>query len=135
VVCGDGLRPPLRDRFDVVLVDAPCSGLGTLRRRADARWRKEEPIVAEMAALQRALLDGAADRVRPGGILVYSVCSFEPEETDETVKAFLDTHPDFVQKDARPLLPPAFRGEDGALRALPHVHGTDGVFAVRLRRA
>ncbi len=134
VVCGDGLAPPLRGTFDAVLVDAPCSGLGTLRRRADARWRKAASIVAEMAALQRALLAAAAGCLRPGGILVYSVCSFEPEETDETVKDFLDSHTDFAQDDARPYVPPAFRGADRALRAFPHTHGTDGVFAVRLRR-
>jgi 16S rRNA (cytosine967-C5)-methyltransferase len=134
-VAGDGTRPPFGASFDGVLVDAPCSGLGVLRRRADARWRKEEPIIAEMASLQRALLDRAAALVRADGVLVYSVCSFEPEETDATVKGFLATHEEFVQEDARPFVPPSFRGEDGAVRALPHVHGTDGVFAARLRRA
>jgi 16S rRNA (cytosine967-C5)-methyltransferase len=135
VVCGDGIRAPLRGTFDAVLVDAPCSGLGTLRRRADARWRKDESVVAGMATLQRDLLAAAAASVRPGGGLVYSVCSFEPEETDAIVKEFLDTHTEFVQEDARPYLPPAFRGADMALRTFPHTHGTDGVFAVRLRRA
>lgn len=135
VVCGDGVKPPFTRSFDAVLVDAPCSGLGVLRRRADARWRKQETIVGEMAALQKALLGSAAARVRAGGTLVYSVCSFEPEETDAIVKEFLDTHRDFVQEDARPLVPPAFRGRDAALRAFPHTHGTDGVFAVRFRRA
>lgn len=138
VICGDGTKAPFRSAprapFEAVLVDAPCSGLGVLRRRADARWRKEETIVAEMAALQRALLDAASALVRPGGVMVYSVCSLEPEETDATVKGFLDTHSNFVQEDARPYVPPAFRGADAALRAYPHVHGTDGVYAVRLRR-
>lgn len=134
VVSADGLHPPFRGDFDAVLVDAPCSGLGVLRRRADARWRKEEPIVAEMAALQAALLAQASRLVRRGGALVYSVCSLEPEETDAIVKGFFATHSDFVQEDARPLLPPAFRGADRALRVAPHTHGTDGVFAVRLRR-
>jgi len=138
IVCGDGTRPPFRAApaapFEAVLVDAPCSGLGVLRRRADARWRKGEAIVAEMATLQRALLAAASALVRPGGIMVYSVCSFEPEETDATVKEFLGTHSNFVQEDARPYAPPAFRGQDAALRAYPHVHGTDGVYAVRLRR-
>jgi len=134
VVCGDGTDPPFRYTFDAVLVDAPCSGLGVLRRRADARWRKQKTIVDEMAALQRTLLDAAATLVRSGGVLVYSVCSLEEEETDATVKGFLATHSNFVQEDARPFAPPAFRGGDGALRAYPHIHGTDGVYAVRLRR-
>jgi 16S rRNA (cytosine967-C5)-methyltransferase len=106
-----------------------------LRRRADARWRKEAPIIADMAALQKSLLHAAASLVRRGGVMVYSVCSLEPEETDANVKEFLDTHSGFIQEDARPFVPPKFRGADPALRALPHIHGTDGVYAVRLRRS
>ena len=88
-----------------------------------------------MASLQRELLDAGAVRTRPQGILVYSVCSLEPEETDEIVETFLKAHPDFEQEDARPFLPPGFAGREPLLRALPHRHGTDGVFAVRLRRS
>lgn len=135
VICADGTCPPLRGGFDRVLVDAPCTGLGVLRRRADARWRKEESSIAEMAALQRALLDQGAARTRSGGILVYSVCSLEPEETDEIVETFLNAHAEFHREDARPFLPPGFVGDEPVLRALPHRHGTDGVFAVRLRRS
>lgn len=135
VVCADGAEPPFAAPFDAILVDAPCSGLGVLRRRADARWRKEAAIIADMSALQRSLLHAAAALVRRGGVMVYSVCSLEPEETDANVKEFLETHSDFVQEDARPFVPPKFRGADAALRALPHIHGTDGVYAVRLRRA
>ncbi|MGE5177448.1 MAG: 16S rRNA (cytosine(967)-C(5))-methyltransferase RsmB [Hyphomicrobiales bacterium] len=134
VVAGDARRPPLRGPFDGVLVDAPCSGLGVLRRRADARWRKEPATIDEMVALQAPILDAAAGLVRPGGTLVYSVCSLEPEETDEIVQSFLSRHGGFALDDARPFLPEAFRGEDGRLRALPHRQGTDGVFAARLVR-
>ncbi len=134
VVCADGSRPPLSVPFDRVLLDAPCSGLGVLRRRADARWRKEERSIHEMAALQRTLLPAAAGLTRSGGVLVYSVCSLEPEETDGIVEPFLKTNPDFQLEDARPFLPSGFRGSELHLRALPHRHGTDGVYAVRLRR-
>ena len=134
VVCGDGRNPPLVRPFDRVLVDAPCTGLGTLRRRADARWRKEERSIAEMAALQGALLDAAGPLTRSGGVLVYSVCSLEPEETDEIVDMFLKAHPEFTRESARPFLPPGFKAEETVLRAFPHRHGTDGVFAARLRR-
>ncbi len=134
VVCADGARPPFARPFDRVLLDAPCSGLGVLRRRADARWRKEESSIAAMAAIQAPLLDAAAGLTRPGGLLVYSVCSLEPEETDGIVSPFLAAHPGFVLEDARPHLPPAFRGADPVLRATPWQHGTDGVFAARLRR-
>jgi 16S rRNA (cytosine967-C5)-methyltransferase len=133
-VAGDAAAPPVRGPFDRVLVDAPCSGLGVLRRRADARWRKEESSIVEMAALQAALLEGVAPLVRPGGALVYSVCSLEPEETEEIVIPFLKRHPEFSLEDARPFLPPRFRGDDFYLRATPHRHGTDGVFAARLKR-
>ena len=135
VVCADGTCPPIRGEFDRVLVDAPCTGLGVLRRRADARWRKEGSSIVEMAALQRALLDAGAARTRPQGVLVYSVCSLEPEETDEIVETFLRAHPEFEREDARPFLPPGFVGQEPVLRALPHRHGTDGVFAARLRRS
>jgi len=134
VVCGDGLAPPVRGPFDRVLVDAPCSGLGVLRRRADARWRKVPAVIPQMAALQDRLLEAAAPLVGTGGILVYSVCSLELEETERIVKPFLSRHPEFSLDDARPYLPPAFRGSSPWLRALPQVHGTDGVFAARLVR-
>jgi 16S rRNA (cytosine967-C5)-methyltransferase len=133
-VCGDAGAPPLRGGFDRVLVDAPCSGLGVLGRRADARWRKEPGAIAEMAALQTRILEAAAALARPGGVVVYSVCSLEPEETEAIVTHFLSRHPEFSAGDVRPFLPPAFRGRDLFFRALPHVHGTDGVFAARLTR-
>jgi 16S rRNA (cytosine967-C5)-methyltransferase len=134
VVCGDGTRPPFREEFDRVLVDAPCSGLGVLRRRADARWRKEESSVLSMAALQPKLLEGAAARVKRGGVLVYSVCSLEPEETVDVVKSFLEGHSEFEIEGADRYLPPAFRTGDPTWTATPQRNGTDGVFAVRFRK-
>jgi 16S rRNA (cytosine967-C5)-methyltransferase len=134
-VCGDAATPPLRGPFDRVLVDAPCSGLGVIGRRADARWRKEPKAIDQMAALQIQLLEGVAPLVRPGGVVVYSVCSLEPEENEAIVTRFLSRHTEFSVDDARPFLPPAFRGDDSFFRALPHVHGTDGVFAARLVRS
>lgn len=134
VACGDGRRPPLARPFDRVLVDAPCTGLGVLRRRADARWRKEEAAIPEMAAMQRALLDGAAPLVRRGGVMVYSVCSLEPEETDEIVESFLRTHPEFEREHVRPFLPAGFTAAEPDFRAYPHRHRTDGVYACRMVR-
>lgn len=134
-VCGDAAAPPLRAGFDRVLVDAPCSGLGVIGRRADARWRKDPEAIDQMAALQSRILDAVAPLVRAGGVVVYSVCSLEPEENEAIVTRFLSRHPEFSVDDARPFLPPAFRGGDLFFRALPHVHGTDGVFAARLVRS
>jgi 16S rRNA (cytosine967-C5)-methyltransferase len=120
--------------FDRVLVDAPCSGLGVLRRLADARWRKAEAIFDEMVPLQRALLDQAAGLVVEGGALVYSVCSFEPEECEEQVRGFLTRHPGWRIERPGPGIPaPVVTGE-GFLRVLHDEYETDAVFAVRLRR-
>jgi 16S rRNA (cytosine967-C5)-methyltransferase len=134
VVIADGRKAPFDQPFDGVLLDAPCTGLGVLRRRADARWRKDPADIPTMAALQGALLDRAAALTRPGGVLVYSVCSLEPEETDRMVASFLERAPAFRLEDARPFLPPGFAAAEPVLRATPHRHGTDGVFAARLRR-
>jgi 16S rRNA (cytosine967-C5)-methyltransferase len=119
--------------FDRVLVDAPCSGLGVLRRRADARWRKTESIFTEMVPLQAELLDHAATLVHPEGALVYSVCSFEPEECEEQVAHFLERHPDWAIERPGPGLPAAALSPEGFVRVLHDQCGTDGVFAVRLR--
>lgn len=117
--------------FDRVLVDAPCSGLGVLARRADARWRKSPEGIAQMHAVQCELLAAGAHAVRPGGTLVYSVCTFEPEETAEVVRWFGERHPEFRRVAAGEWLPAEVVGEGGEFLCLPHRHGTDGVFAMR----
>ena len=125
--------PPVTE-VDVVLLDVPCSGTGTLRRNPDARWRLEPDDPSRMAALQGRILDGAAPAVGPGGLLVYSTCTLEPEENEERVSAFLDAHDEFR------LEPPETEGiadyvdGSGFLRVLPHETGYDGAFAARLRR-
>jgi 16S rRNA C967 or C1407 C5-methylase (RsmB/RsmF family) len=84
----DGLRPPLRPRSaDIVLLDAPCSNLGVLSRRPEARWRAQPRDPARHGALQRQLLESALDLVKPGGVVLYSVCSTEPEECDDVVRS------------------------------------------------
>ncbi len=130
---GDAREPALRD-MDAVLLDVPCTGTGTFRRHPDARWRLRASDLAVMSTIQRDILRGAAACVRPGGLLVYSTCSLEPEENDGPVDAFLAEHPDFVLEP-----PPAGTVPDtvldrGRLRVLPQTHGADGAFAARLRR-
>jgi len=127
-------RSPAIRKVDAVLLDAPCTGTGTFRRNPDARWRLRPSDVSTMAALQRALLDAAATLVRPGGLLVYSTCSLEPEENDQPVDLFLSTHPQFTIEPPPPGRLPETVLDRGRLRVLPHRHGTDGAFAVRLRR-
>jgi 16S rRNA (cytosine967-C5)-methyltransferase len=136
----DGTRPlgglP-RAPFARVLVDAPCSGLGTLRRNPDARWRLRPADPASLAEVQRALLENAARSVMPGGALVYSTCTLLSEENEAVVAAFLAQHPEF-SLSARAELPAAVRPfveADGFMRTWPQRHGTDGFFAARLRRA
>ncbi len=133
-VVADGARAPARGGFDKVLVDAPCSGMGVIGKKADARWRKSEGALAKLGALQLNLLRAASDLVAEGGALVYSVCSTEPEETTDVAREFLEEKPYFVVDDAGGFLPREVVGDDGMMRLFPHRHGTDGAFAVRFIR-
>lgn len=137
-VVADATRPlPLLGEFDGVIVDAPCSGTGTLRRHPEIRWRLVEEDLVRLAERQRRILATAAQVVGPRGVLVYSVCSLEPEEGEEVLRAFLESHPAFEIDDPRPWLPPAaarYVGGDGSLRTDPAGDGLDGFFAVRLVR-
>lgn len=128
-------RFPAVAAVDAVLIDVPCTGTGTFRRHPDARWRLKPSDVAVLGALQRAILRAAAAIVRPGGVLVYSTCSLEQEENDEPVNAFLATHPEWTLEPPPEGTVPASTLDGGRLRVLPQVHGTDGAFAARLRRA
>ncbi len=125
--------------FDAVLLDAPCSATGTFRRHPDMLWVASPADIPKLAAVQARLLDSAARRVKPGGRLVYCVCSLEPEEGEGQVAAFLARHPDFRLEPAAPGeggAPEASLRPDGTLRILPHHRpgGTDGFYVARLRR-
>lgn len=130
-VIGDALLPPFTPQASVLL-DAPCLGTGTFARHPDARWRVSGEALLQLAARQAELLDGAAQVVAPGGLLVYATCSLEPEENQWQVAAFLERHPAFRREPSD--VPPTLLSPDGDLVLLPHRHGTDGAFAARLRR-
>jgi len=124
--------------FDRVLVDVPCTGLGTLRRNPDIKWRVKEADISRLQRLQGAILNQAATMVKKEGVLVYSTCTLTPEENEGVIEAFLAGQNEFRLEDASPLLPTGCQGlvdDKGYLRTLPHRHGTDGFFAARMRRA
>jgi len=138
VVQADLLKPlPFSQPFDCVLVDAPCSGLGILRRDPDIRWRRSEDDLPALAAAQLVMLQHAADVVAPGGRLVYATCSSEPEENEAVAAAFLATTPSFEPLDIRnadTAVPAAVIDSAGHLRTLPFVHGLEAFYGVIFSR-
>ncbi len=139
VGAGDARRMPLRGnaRFDRVLVDAPCSGLGTLRAHPEVRWSRGPNDVRRLAALQAEILASVTPHLRPGGILVYATCTISAEENEGVVEPWLAAHPELERERAADRLPGAateLGAADGALRTLPHRHDLDGFYAVRVRR-
>lgn len=130
---GDARHPAISP-VDAVLIDVPCTGTGTFRRHPDARWRLKVSDLAVMSALQKTILRAAAKVVKPGGLLIYSTCSLEPEENDVQVDSFLSDNPSWILEPPPDgsVAPELLDG--GRLRVLPQRHGTDGAFAARLRR-
>ncbi len=134
IIAADALFPAIRP-VEAVLLDAPCTGTGTFRRHPDARWRLRVSDLAVMASRQASMLRSAATVVAPGGLLVYSTCSLEPEENEEQIESFLGAHENWRLEPPGAAAVPAETLDGGYLRVLPHRHGTDGAFAARLRRA
>jgi 16S rRNA (cytosine967-C5)-methyltransferase len=134
----DAAALPFGPAFDLVLLDAPCSGLGTIRRDPEVRWRRTEAGLQVLSNVQRRMLECAAGAVKPGGRLVYATCSSEPEENEDLVAAFLSNHPEFevespaettgTSAEIRTLITP-----DGYLRTWPYAHGLEAFFAAVLR--
>lgn len=125
-------------RFDRILVDAPCTGLGVLRRHPEAKWHKTEPLITRFAAKQRAILDAVAPLLKPGGVLVYSTCSTEREENEDRVDAFVRSHAGWTVQNLREVLPPpaaSLLTSQGALSTLGNPFDMDHFFAARLVRA
>ena len=136
--CWDLAEPPgflAPESFDRILVDAPCSGLGVLRRNPESRWRREPADLQGLSALQSTILDHVVPLLRPGGHLLYSVCTFTEAETDAVVRRFQAAHPEMIVEDLRPLMPREWAGlftAAGQLRSTPHQHdGMDAFFAAR----
>jgi 16S rRNA (cytosine967-C5)-methyltransferase len=132
-VVADAHRPPVRP-VSAVLLDAPCLGTGTFARHPDARTRVTPEALERIAGLQAGLLDQLAEVVAPGGILVYSTCSLEPEENELQVERFLAQHPEF-RREPSATFPAALVSDKGDMAILPQRHEMDGAYAARLRRA
>lgn len=137
--CGDATQftPPGNQAYDSVLVDAPCSGLGVLRRHPEATWTTQESDIRTLSQLQQRLLHQAAGWMTPGGVLVYSTCTTEPEENQQVIQAFLHTHPDVVTESAAPFLPQELHDSltpEGWLLIDPPASVFDGFFGARLRK-
>jgi 16S rRNA (cytosine967-C5)-methyltransferase len=123
--------------IDRILVDAPCSGLGVLRRHPEAKWRKDQHALPRHQALQYQILEAVAPCLRPGGVLVYSTCSTEAEENEDVIERFCRAHAEFHRESVAPWLPPAAQGfvtERGAYSTLGNRFSMDGFYAVRLRK-
>ena len=133
LVVADARVPPFRP-VDLVIVDAPCTGTGSLRRHPDGRWRLRPEDLIALARLQYEILEAAATIVRVGGLLVYATCSLEPEENEERMDAFLAEHPEYVL-EAVEMPDPALLDARGRLVVRPWLFSVDGAFAARLRRA
>lgn len=123
--------------FDIVLLDAPCSGLGVIRRKPEIKWRKNKQEIESLIVLQRQLLDSCAWLVKPGGVLVYSTCTWEPKENQEQIEQFFTRHPDFIpDPQLLKLLPDAVKRRAiigrGFVQILPHHFQSDGFFIARL---
>ncbi len=130
----DSKRPPLKSA-DLVLIDAPCSGTGTLARNPDLRWRLRAADLRALVEVQRRLLESGAELVAVGGHLVYATCSLEPEENEGQVMEFLGRRRDFApDPPAESVVPAELLGREGELRLVPHHHEADGAYAARLRR-
>jgi 16S rRNA (cytosine967-C5)-methyltransferase len=123
--------------FDRILLDAPCTGLGVLRRNPDIKWKVKPKDFRRLHLVQKQMLKRLAPLLKPGGVLLYATCTVSSEENEETVQGFLTEHPHYQPESARPYLPPGGAGavnRSGAVQTWPHRHGTDGFFAARLRR-
>mgnify|MGYP001114099999 FL=1 len=116
--------------FDAVLTDVPCSGLGIIRKKPDIRYKDPRPL-GELPRVQRGILDNCAQYVRPGGVLLYSTCTVLPRENGDVVDGFLADHPEFVPE---PFQLPQLGEQPGRITFWPHIHGTDGFFAAKLRK-
>jgi 16S rRNA (cytosine967-C5)-methyltransferase len=127
----DATNLELEEQVDLVFADVPCSGLGTLSKKPDIKWKREREDILVLADMQKKILDAAVRLLKPGGVLIYSTCTIEPEENEENIKWFLEKYPQFEIDPADNYLPQDVC-KNGFMEILPHIHYIDGAFAARL---
>jgi 16S rRNA (cytosine967-C5)-methyltransferase len=138
VFASDGTTFDPQARVDRILLDAPCTGTGVINRRSDLRFQRSEPDIQALVELQRKLMENAARMLKPGGVFVYSTCSLEPEENEENLKWFLETHPDFKTVSIAQYVPQKLLEQDreaferGAVQLRPTKHGVSGFFVAKM---
>lgn len=132
-VAADANTLPIRVLFDRILVDAPCTGFGVLNKRVDLKWKRTEQDIINMKKVQLALLHSAANVLKPGGVIVYSTCTIEPEENEHVIEKFLEEHPQFELESLSDVIPDNYLGDRYFVQTFPHKHRMDGSFAARLR--
>lgn len=120
--------------FDKILLDAPCSGLGTLTKKPDIKWKKEIIDLHKITKIQMELLEKAASLVKVGGHIVYSTCTIEPDENYEIVSKFIFSNPNFKLVPAKDIFEEKFLDANGCVQMFPHIHNTDGAFAAKIER-
>lgn len=133
-IVADGSALPMNITFDRILLDAPCSGFGVLNKRVDLKWKRTEQDILNMIKLQRKLLNSAAQSVKPGGIIVYSTCTIEPEENEKVIETFLEEHHNFELESLIDIIPNKYLGNNYFVQTFPHKQKMDGSFAARLKK-
>ncbi|MEE9554424.1 MAG: 16S rRNA (cytosine(967)-C(5))-methyltransferase RsmB [candidate division Zixibacteria bacterium] len=134
IIQNDIFKFATNEKFGYILLDVPCSGLGTLAANADLRWTKSQSDIDNLSELQGRMLKKASEMLTSGGVLVYSTCTTEPEEIEEVVYGFLETNPDFTLEDGNSSMIEPFKSEIGIYRSWPHKHGIGGGGFARLKK-
>jgi 16S rRNA (cytosine967-C5)-methyltransferase len=130
----DALEYESTELFDKILLDAPCSGLGTLTKKPDLKWKRELLDLKKLTELQYKLLEKGGKLLKPGGYIVYSTCTIEPDENSEIVTKFLFENPGFVLESAKSIIDDKLVTEEGFVQAFPNILGIDGSFSAKIKR-
>ncbi len=135
IVVADAAKFSDAVQYDKILIDAPCTGFGVVRKKPDSKWKREPEDIALLHAIQTEIIENAGKLLKPGGVLVYSTCTVEPEENQEVVQNFLRRHPECTLESAEAFVDHSFVSKEGFIETFPHRHDMDGSFAARIRKS